>query len=190
MSKKIIVINGKEVEATSFGVNNYSNGMELVTVSIDELTTNVLKTKGIFLNPTTKPSRTEIFCVLGTKAQYKGFRSQQLTAHYTREAIHMFSMDDSTRVNQYAKDMAATHVDWWHLEARSAVLSLLDIISHELPEQLRFLIVDLLTAVQQSTRMEADKRALTIAQYFARHGSTNPVTDIVGMYDLRYLMTE
>ena len=190
MNKKTIVINGKDVEATSFGVNNYSNGMELVTVSIDVLTTNVLETEGIFLNPTTKPSRTEIFCVLGTKAQYKGFRSQQLTAHYTREAIHMFSMDDSTRVNQYAEDMSATHVDWWHLETNTTVQVLLDLISEELPGHVQFLVEDTLTAIQQAARMEADKRALNIAQYFARHGGTSPVTDILGMYDLRYLMTE
>ena len=84
-----ILIAGKQ--AYSFGENNYSGGMTLVTfdprkVSLDE----VKKLPKVHLNPFCEPNELEIFALVGTTTQFLDWYKQGIDSFCTQAAVKKY----------------------------------------------------------------------------------------------------
>lgn len=115
-------INGVEFE--SCGPNNYSCGMELVSVKInsseesENLTKRVLNGDfhGIYLNPSAPYFDDEFFAVFGTKDQYKEFYEKQKKSQISKKMIDKFGWGlwPSPKItNAYEEELRKNYKDWW-----------------------------------------------------------------------------
>lgn len=119
---KKFTING--IEFNSFGSNNYSNGMELVSVrtnSLEEsenLTKRVLNGEfpGVYLNPSVPYFDDGFFAVFGTEEQYKKFYAKQKESQISKRMIDKFGWGlwPSPKVtNAYEEELRKNYKDWW-----------------------------------------------------------------------------
>lgn len=119
---KKFTINGIEFE--SYGSNNYSCGMELVSVGTnsseesENLTRRVLNGEfpGIFLNPSSPYYDDEFFAVFGTKEQYEKFYTNQKNSQISKRMIDKFGWGlwPSPKVtNAYETELRKNYKDWW-----------------------------------------------------------------------------
>ena len=92
---------------TSFGTNNYSGKMELVTIppgktSIEEL----LRLRGFYLNPFVEPNSLEIFGLFGTTERFLDWYKSGLESYATKKAVKVYGLNfDDKKVNQRRRDM-------------------------------------------------------------------------------------
>lgn len=113
---KKITING--IEFNNFGKNNYSEGMELISVypCPPDLVQRVLNKEfnGVFLNPSA-PCGSEFFGVLGTEEQYKLFYQRQRNAIIGGEMVEKFGFADVPleEWNAYKAKVENSYKDWW-----------------------------------------------------------------------------
>ena len=118
---KKFTING--IEFNNFGSNNYSCGMELVTVNnpSKDFVQRVLKGEfyGIYLNPSAPCCEEEFFGVFGTSEQYKEFYKRQREAQITELLIKKFGSWaqiaelDNEEFREAKKEIESTYKDWW-----------------------------------------------------------------------------
>lgn len=130
------------IEFNNFGCNNYSNGMELVTVTYPpkDLVQRVLNkeifgrwaspkeingvkgmkltTKYIFLNPSAPCCEDEFFGVLGTEEQYQEFYKQQADSQIAKHMIAKFgtrNWPEKEITDAYEEALRKGYKDWWDL---------------------------------------------------------------------------
>ena len=125
------------VEFNWFGTNNYSNGMELVTVTnpSKDLVQRVLNKeifgtwasptpskavkftkKFVFLNPSAPCGDFEFFGVLGTEEQYNKFYKTQVDAQIANAMIEKFGWSDWPEreiTKAYEAELRKNYKDWW-----------------------------------------------------------------------------
>lgn len=117
---KKIQING--VEFNDFGVNNYSNGMHLISCypMPKNMVQDVLAGKyyGVYLNPSA-PCNEEFFGVFGTEEQYKEFKKRQEEAQIASRVIDKaggFDAFQKLSLEEYHKietEIQSTYKNWW-----------------------------------------------------------------------------
>jgi hypothetical protein len=113
---KTITIN--EIEFNNFGKNNYSCGMELITLypCPKDLVQRVLNKEfeGVYLNPSV-PCGSEFFGVLGTDEQYKEFYSRQRNAIIGEKIVDKFGFGQVDRIEweEYKRELENSYKDWW-----------------------------------------------------------------------------
>ena len=122
---KKFTING--VEFNNFGPNNYSDGMELVTVNnpSKDFVQRVLKGEfhGIYLNPSAPSNDEEFFGVFGTKKQYSEFYKRQREAQIIELLIKKFGSWaqiaelDNEEFRRAKKEIESTYKDWWEKQS-------------------------------------------------------------------------
>lgn len=78
---------------SNFGSNNYSCGMEAVTVEPTYSNEEILAA-GLFLHPTVKPNQFEIFALRGTQQQYDKFMVEAKKSWAAKKAIDELSVPD------------------------------------------------------------------------------------------------
>lgn len=115
---KKFMING--VEFNNFGPNNYSDGMELVTVTNPpkDFVKKVLAGEfyGIYLNPSAPCCSDEFFGVFGTKEQYSEFYKDQKEACIGKAMCEKFGYThwpDPLITTRYERDLRKNYKDWW-----------------------------------------------------------------------------
>lgn len=115
---KTISIQG--IEATNFGSNNYSHGMEAII--FDARKTNVEEIKkldNVFLHPTIKPNSMEIFAVLGTKEQFAKFYNSAKDSYCAKKAVDRFGLPKSddretwNKLHQYEEELNSNFKAWY-----------------------------------------------------------------------------
>jgi hypothetical protein len=108
----------------NFGENNYSYGMELVSVGTnsskesENLTKRVLNGEfpGVHLNPSAPYFDDEFFAVFGTEEQYKKFYAKQKESQISKKMIDKFGWGlwPSPKVtNAYKEELLKNYKDWW-----------------------------------------------------------------------------
>lgn len=118
---KKFTING--VEFNNFGPNNYSDGMELITVNNPpkDFVQRVLKGEfyGIYLNPSAPCCEDEFFGVFGTSEQYEKFYRNQRDCQVSKILMAKFGglegLQKASR-EEYSKareDSYNEYKDWW-----------------------------------------------------------------------------
>lgn len=118
---KKIIING--LEFCNFGSNNYSCGMELITIypMPDLMVQKVLNGKypGVYLNPSA-PCGEEFYGVFGTKEQYKKLYNEQKECQISKRIIeilggwnkmHTASDEEYKNAEKTARE---EYKDWWY----------------------------------------------------------------------------
>ena len=115
---KQITING--VVFNNFGSNNYSEGMELITLypCYKGMVQDVLDGKypGVYLNPSA-PCGQEFYGVYGTEEQYKKLYKNQVEAQISKRMISKFGWSDWPDLEitrAYEKKLYAEYKDWWN----------------------------------------------------------------------------
>lgn len=114
---KIITI--KDVDFTSFGSNNYSCGMEMITAwNYSGLVEKVLKGEypGVYLNPSAICNEDGFYGVYGTPEQYKEFYKSQKEAQIAKKMLEHFGFNSSVSIeewNSYEKELRTNYKDWW-----------------------------------------------------------------------------
>ena len=113
-----MLING--IEFNNFGSNNYSDGMELVTVypCYKGMIQDVLDGKypGIYLNPSA-PCSEEFFGVFGTEEQYRELYKHQVDCQISKKMIKkfgIFNWPDPEITREYEKKLREEYKDWWN----------------------------------------------------------------------------
>ena len=112
------------IEFSNFGSNNYSCGMELVSVRTnsseesENLTKRVLngEFRGVYLNPSAPYFDDEFFAVFGTEEQYKKFYAKQKESQISKRMIDKFGWGlwPSLKVtNTYKEGLLKNYKDWW-----------------------------------------------------------------------------
>lgn len=117
---KKIQING--VEFNDFGVNNYSNGMHLITCYLmpENMIQDILAGKycGVYLNPSARCTE-EFFGVFGTEEQYKEFKKRQEEAQIASRIIDKaggFDAFQKLSLEKYYEietEIRSTYKNWW-----------------------------------------------------------------------------
>lgn len=113
---KKITISG--LEFNNFGPNQYSNGMELISLypCPSDLIQRVLNKefKNLYLNPSA-PCDTEFFGVLGTEEQYQQFYTRQRNALIGSKLVEKFGFDevDPQEWRSYKAEVENSYKDWW-----------------------------------------------------------------------------
>jgi hypothetical protein len=115
---KKFMING--VEFNNFGPNNYSDGMELITVNNpkEDFVQRVLAGEfhGIYLNPSAPCYEEEFFGVFGTSEQYKKFYAKQKESIISKGMIDKFGWGlwPAPKVTDaYEEELRKNYKDWW-----------------------------------------------------------------------------
>lgn len=118
---KKIQING--VEFNDFGVNNYSNGMHLISCYPMGLymVQDVLSGKypGVYLNPSAPCDCGEFFGVFGTEEQYKEFKKRQEEAQISSRIIDKAGGFDAfqklslEKYHEIETEIRSTYKNWW-----------------------------------------------------------------------------
>lgn len=115
---KKTIING--VAFNNFGSNNYSDGMELITLypCPDNMVQDVLDGKypGVYLNPSA-PCREEFYGVLGTEEQYKELYRNQADSQISKKMIAKFGWNnwpDPEITRAFEKELRKDYKDWWN----------------------------------------------------------------------------
>ena len=121
---KKFTING--IEFNNFGSNNYSNGMELVTVTnppkglIGRVLVRVEPGfENIWLNPSAPCNDFEFFGVLGTEEQYSEFYKKQREAQIAKLLIKKFGSWaeiaelDNEEFKEAKEEIESAYKDWW-----------------------------------------------------------------------------
>lgn len=111
-----ITING--VTFNDFGVNNYSNGLHLV--SVYPMPANIVqdvldgKYPGIHLNPSA-PCTSEFFGVFGTsEEQYAEFYKNQRQSQISSQLIARLGFNfDDPHYHEIKAEIEANYKDWW-----------------------------------------------------------------------------
>ena len=115
-----VIIHG--VEAYNFGSNNYSFGMEAVVFNPANVTVKQIKEMdGVFLHPTCKPNRLEIFALLGTQEQFDEFYpscvSSEMTKLYYNSLNHVLPEYEDreawTKINEDIDALIESFVPWY-----------------------------------------------------------------------------
>ena len=111
------------IEFTSFGANNYSDGMELVTCSnppkdlVDRVKQNKIHNgeKFIFLNPSAQGNDFEFYGVYGTKEQYKKLYKHQRESQLAKKMVEKFGWGNWPKelAEQYRAQLEKEYKDWW-----------------------------------------------------------------------------
>lgn len=111
-------ING--IEFNNFGSNNYSGGMELITVTNPpkDLVKRVLVGEfyGVYLNPSSPCNDFEFFGVLGSKEQYEKFYHDQKDSQIAKAMINKFGWNnwpDEKVTDAYEEELRKNYKDWW-----------------------------------------------------------------------------
>lgn len=104
------------VTFNDFGVNNYSNGMHLVTATSFPATMvqDVLAGKypGIYLNPSAPCNSKEFFGVFGTAEQYAEFYNRQKECQMSRQLLLKINYNWSN-YREVRAEVEANYKDWW-----------------------------------------------------------------------------
>ena len=78
-------------KVTNFGSNNYSCGMEAITLSAPRVDMDEAKKyaeeNGLYLHPTLKPNQNEVFLLKGTFVQYVDFAIQCRDQEASKKAM-------------------------------------------------------------------------------------------------------
>ena len=113
-----VIIHG--VEAYNFGSNNYSFGMEAVVFNPANVTVKQIKEMdGVFLHPTCKPNRLEIFALLGTQEQFDKFYPSCVEAEMAKLAqskLGVPNYEDSAAWQSFVAftdDLVASFIPWY-----------------------------------------------------------------------------
>lgn len=110
------IING--VEFNNFGANNYSDGMELISLypCPSDLVQRVLNKEfeGVYLNPSA-PCGSEFFGVLGSEEQYKQFYAHQKNALIGGKMVEKFGFNTVApqEWEAYKAEVENSYKDWW-----------------------------------------------------------------------------
>jgi hypothetical protein len=110
-----------DVKAYSFGVNNYSNGMNPVTFNPKDISwEKVAQMDGVFLNPFAQPNTLEIFALVGTQEQFDGWFEQALSSYGYKRAIANLGMPSNFRdeeafekIGNLAKQYSEEFTAWY-----------------------------------------------------------------------------
>lgn len=86
----------------SFGRNNYSGGMDVITLNPSTVDVEELKKlRAVHLNPFIEPNELEIFALCGTKKQYDDWYKRNLTSFATNRATDVYGLNfDDEDVNK------------------------------------------------------------------------------------------
>lgn len=89
---KKVALNSK-VQYTTFGSNNYTNGMEAVIFDPETITWEEIRcVEGFYLNPFYKPNSQEIFSLKGTQEQYSKWYRDGIVTHSTKKAVQKYGL--------------------------------------------------------------------------------------------------
>ena len=86
------IING--IKCYAFGVNNYSCGLNPVTVKPTDHSIEEILSSGLFLNPFQEPNDLEVFCLSGTKEQFEEFVTDGKQTYATKKAVKEIGFPD------------------------------------------------------------------------------------------------
>ena len=99
----------------NFGANNYSEGMELISIypAPKNIVQDVLAGKypGVYLNPSAKCDST-FYGVLGTPEQYEKFYNRQREAQMSPQILSKVNHDWSNYAEVRA-EVESQYKDWW-----------------------------------------------------------------------------
>lgn len=110
-----ITINNTEFN--NFGSNNYSCGMELVSLypAPANIVKDVLEGKypGLYLNPSA-PCGSEFFGVYGTPEQYEEFYKRQRDSQISSQLLAKIGFNfDHPNYREIEAEVKANYKDWW-----------------------------------------------------------------------------
>lgn len=106
-------------ELKNFGENNFSYGMELVILKVDNLE-EVLKSENYFLNPSAQwdyKEEGQVFAVKGTAEQYASLYKSQKEAQIAKKMCEMFGYNtidvNPDYYDGYRQCLVDNYKDWW-----------------------------------------------------------------------------
>ena len=107
-------------EVTSFGVNNYSCGMEAITIKTKDISINeVQELDGVYLHPTLEPDSIDIYCLLGTAEQFKEFYNSCVQSYSVKQAVKDLGMpnksddDKWSLITDHSEEIRTKFVPWY-----------------------------------------------------------------------------